>query len=108
MEAIGVLRSQIVFDSANGEIHLRELPGSGIRFLSKDADVADTSAVRFDKFLALHEHAARPTAGIEDAAFVRSQHLDQELNDATRGVELSALLSFGAGELAKEVLIDPT
>ena len=44
-------------------------------------------------------------AGVVDAALVRFQHLHQELDDATRGVELAALLALGAGELGEEVLV---
>ena len=48
------------------------------------------AAVGFDEFLRLHEHAARAAAGIVDAAFVGSEHLDKEADDALRGVELAA------------------
>jgi len=49
----------------------------------------------------LHEHAARAAAGIEDAAFVRGEHLDQDTDDTAWGVELAALLAFFLGGLAR-------
>jgi hypothetical protein len=54
----------------------------------------------------LHEHAAGAAAGIVDAAFVGGEHLDEEADDALRGVELAAFLALGAGELAEEVFVD--
>src|SRR5947207_15908787 len=69
-------------------------------------DVAELAAMGFDEFLRLHEHAAGTAAGIVDAAFVGSEHLDQEANDALRSVELSAFLALRAGELAEEVFVD--
>ena len=62
--------------------------------------------MRFDELLALHEHAARAAAGVEDAALVRREHLDQHADDVRRRVELAALLALGAGELREEVLVD--
>ena len=55
----------------------------------------------------LHEHAARAAAGVEDAAFVGGEHLDEQLDDAARRVELAAFLALGAGELAEEIFVDP-
>ncbi len=64
-------------------------------------------AVGFDEFFRLHEHAAGTAAGIVNAAFVGSEHLDEEPHNALRGVELAAFLAFGAGELAEEILVNP-
>ena len=69
-------------------------------------EVADAAAVGEDELLALHEHAARAAAGVVDAALVRLDHLDQQLDDGLRRVELAAALAFGAGELAEEVFVD--
>ncbi|MCY1443303.1 hypothetical protein D9M71_597090 [compost metagenome] len=60
----------------------------------------------FDEFLGLHEHAARTTAGVVDLAVVRVEHRYQGFDYAGRGIELPALLAFGAGELAEEVFVD--
>ena len=59
-----------------------------------------------DEFHRLHEHAGRPAAGIVDPALIRLQHLDQELDHATRGIELAAFLAFGAGELRQKVFVN--
>src|SRR6266508_1588730 len=64
------------------------------------------AAVGFDEFFGLHEHAAGTAAGIVNAAFVRSEHLDEETHDALRRIELTAFLAFGAGELAEKVFVD--
>ncbi len=69
-----------------------------VGFLAVDADVANLAAVGFDEFFRLHEHAAGTAAGIVDAAFLGSEHLDEEADDALRGVELAALFALGAGE----------
>jgi hypothetical protein len=62
--------------------------------LTVDADVAELAAVGFDEFFRLHEHAAGTAAGIVNAAFVRSEHLDEETHDALRSVELAAFHAF--------------
>src|SRR5690606_35970159 len=69
-------------------------------------DVAAAAAVLLHEALALHEHAARATAGVVDAALERLEHLDQQLDHAARRVELAAALALGAGEAAEEVLVD--
>ncbi len=60
-----------------------------------------------DELLALHEHPARAAAGVEDAALVWREHLDEYADDALRRVELPALLALGTRELREEVLVDP-
>lgn len=62
--------------------------------------------MRFDEFFRLHEHAAGAAAGVVHLAVVRRQHGHQCLDDGGRGVELAALLAFGAGELAEEIFVD--
>src|SRR5680860_1110879 len=59
-----------------------------------------------DELLGLHEHPARTAARVVHAALVGFNHLDQELHDGARCVELSSFLSFFAGELTEEVLVD--
>jgi hypothetical protein len=65
------------------------------------------AAVGLDELLRLHEHPARAAAGVVDTPLVRLDHLDQELDDRLRRVELAPGLPLGAGELAQEVLVDP-
>ena len=85
-----------------------------MRLLAVDADVAPGLAavavavgVRADELDRLHEHARRAAAGVVDPPVVRLEHLDQQLDDAARRVELAALLALGAGELREEVFVDP-
>ena len=102
VEGVGVLFAEIGVDAADGEVHHGQAPGGGVALLAVDADVAEPAAVGFDELLRLHEHAARAAAGIVDAAFVGREHLDQQADDALRGVELAAFLALGAGELARK------
>ena len=76
--------------------------------LSVDRNVADLAGMRLDEFLARDEHPAGAAARVVDAAPVRREHLHQHSNDVGRRVELAALLALGAGELGKEVFVDPT
>src|SRR6059036_1687816 len=100
-EGVGLLFAEIGFDAADGEVHHGETTRGGVALLTVDADVAKPAAVGFDEFFRLHEHAAGTAAGIVNAAFVRSEHLDEKSHNALRGVELTAFLAFGASELAK-------
>ena len=105
-EGVGRFAPEVEVDAAYGEVHGGEAPGGRVGFLAVDGDIADLAAMRFDEFLGLHEHAAGAAAGVIDLALVRGEHGDQRLDDAGRGVELAALLAFGAGELAEEVFVN--
>ncbi len=56
-----------------------------------------------DKACALHEHTARPTGRVEDAAVVGLNDLDDEADDGSGGEELAAALALAHGELAEEI-----
>src|SRR5437899_11328095 len=84
-----------------GKVHHGEAARGGVALLTVDADVAELAAVGFDELFRLHEHAAGTAAGIVNATFVRSEHLDEKTYDSLRSVELAAFLAFGAGELAE-------
>src|SRR5581483_11075886 len=106
MEAVGVLGSEVGVDAANREVHLGEPPRGGVGLLPVDRDVAELPTMLADERLALDEHAARSAAWVVDAPLERLDHLDNQAHDASRGVELAALLAFSAGELAEEVFVD--
>ncbi len=105
-EGVGLLFAEIGFDAADGEVHHSKAPGGGVALLAVDADIAEPAAVGFDEFFRLHEHATGTAAGIVNAAFVGSEHLDKEAHDALRGVELAAFLALSARESAEEVFVD--
>ena len=69
-------------------------------------EVRGAVAVLFDELFALDEHPGRTAAGIIDAALVRGEHFNQHTDHAVRGIELAAVLLFGAGELRQEVFVD--
>ncbi len=93
-EGVGLLFAEIGFDAADGEVHHGEAARGGVALLTVDADVAELAAVGFDEFFRLHEHAAGTAAGIVNAAFVGSEHLDEETHDTLRSVELAAFLAL--------------
>ena len=113
VEAVAV--GDVALYPAKRQVHLGQLPSGVVGLLAPDGDVAPRLAavavaggVGIDELHRLHEHAGGAAAGVVDPALVRFQHLHQELDDATRGVELAALLALGAGELGEEVLVHPT
>jgi hypothetical protein len=95
-------------NAADREVHLGEPPGGVVRLLPVDGDVAELAGVRLDELLALHEHAARATAGVVNAALVGREHLDQHAHHVRRRVELPALLALRARELGEEILVHPS
>ena len=54
----------------------------------------------------LHEHAGGAATGVIDPALIWLQHFDQQRDHTARGVELAALLAFGAGELRQKIFVD--
>src|SRR5438445_9793495 len=107
-EGVGLLFAEIGFDAADRKVHHGEAARGGVALLTVDADVAEPAAMGFDEFFRLHKHAAGTAAGVVNAAFVGSEHLDEEAHDALRCVELAAFLAFGAGELAEEIFVYAT
>jgi hypothetical protein len=62
--------------------------------------------VRPHEISRVDEHAARAASGVEDAAMVGLDDLDDQPHDAGGRIELAALLHFLHGERAHEVFID--
>ena len=105
-------------DPANGQVHLGKTPGGLVGLLPVDGNQvggieADALAFLFvvvlmggNKLLALDKHAAGAAAGVEYPAFVWFEHFNQELDNASGSVELSALFPFGQGKLPEEIFID--
>jgi len=106
-EAVGMLRPQVPLDTPDGEVHLREPPGGGVRLLTVDANIPDLPAVGLHELLALDKHPARAAAGVKDPAMVGREHLDEDTDHAPGRVELAALLPLRARELGEEVLVHP-
>ena len=69
-ECVRAELSKVSFDTANGKIHLRQLPCGGVGVLTIHRDVFDISAVIFDELRGLDKHTARPAAGVVDTAIV--------------------------------------
>jgi len=104
-EGVALLNAAV--DPADGQVHLGEPPSGVVELLAVDADITDPPAVGTDELLGLYKHAGGAAARVVDPPSVGSEHLHQELDDAARRVELTALLSLGARELSEEVLVHP-
>ena len=57
------------------------------------------------ELLTLHEHPATTTTPVIHAPVVGFKHLHQQLDDAFRRIELSALFAFRVRKLSEEVFI---
>src|SRR5690625_4587303 len=106
VEAALVVPADIGVDAAHGEVHFGQAPGGVVALLSVDGDVADAPAVFQHECFALHEHADAAAAVVVDTAPIVLEHLNQYPHYRLRGVELTAALAFGTGELAEEVFIN--
>ena len=85
-------------DPANGKVHFGKTPGGLVGLLPVNGDQvggieADAVAFLFimilvsgNKLLALHKHAARAAARVENAAFVGFQHFNEQFDNAAGGV----------------------
>jgi hypothetical protein len=80
----------IGFNRADSEVHMCEPPGGGVGLLTENGDVGGVAAVSLDEAFGLHEHASRTAAGVVDTPVVWLEHLDQESDNTTWRVELSA------------------
>ena len=113
VEAVPV--GDLSLDAANGEVHLGEPPRRVVRFLAADRDVglgrysiAVSGSMGADELDRLHKHAGRAATGVVNSALIGFQHLDQELDNTARGVELATLLALSTGKLGQEILVDAT
>ena len=105
-KSVGVFAAKVGLDAAQCEVHHGEAARGRIAFLPVNTDVAELSAMRFDKLLGLHEHAAGAASRVVDAAFVRCEHFDEAAHDAARRIELAAVLAFGAGKAGQKIFVD--
>src|SRR6266702_1164446 len=105
VKGVGVVRPKIGFNSSDGEVHLGQLPFGVIGFLAINRDVSNAAPVLPNEFFALHEHSGGATTGVIHAALVRLDHLNEQFDDAARGIEFATLFSFRASELLQEVFI---
>src|SRR4029077_24038 len=108
MERVRVLAAKIGFDPADGKVHLGESPRRVVRLLTKDRDVVSPPTVSFDESLRLDEHACRSAARVIHPAGIGLDHFDKKADYPAGRIELTRLLAFGPGELAKEVLVRST
>jgi len=75
-------------------VHLADGPRAEVFFLSEEAQVSRITALSFNIFRALDEHAARATGGIVDShPFRRGEEGDDKFDDLSGGVKLAAFLS---------------
>lgn len=73
--------------------------------MAVDGHIAQLAAMVFDELFGLHEHAARPAAGVVNLALGWREHGHQCFDNAGGRVELPAPLAFGAGEHAQEIFV---
>ena len=104
-ETVGGLFAEVEVHSADGHVHRRKPPGSGIGLLTVNRNLPNAPAVLLNEFLRLHEETTGATAGIVNAPLEWLKHLDDYRNDGLWRVVLPALLAFGHREFAEEVFI---
>ena len=102
--ALGVPFHLRCVDAAYGKVHLAQSPGGLVALLSINRYVLNPPLMLLHKLLALYKHSARAAARVKHTAFVRFQHIHQQLNNTARRVELATLLAFGQCKLAKKIL----
>src|SRR5262249_52020072 len=107
VESVSRLRAEVGLDASDGEVHLGQPPRRRVGLLAKDRNVPKPSPVLPDERLALDEHATRSATRVVHTPLEGLDHLHEEANHAAGGVELATLLALAAGELPKEVLVDP-
>src|SRR3990170_7394700 len=59
------------------------------------------------KLFTLHKHTAGTAAWVKNTPFIRLKHLNQQLYNASRSVELSSLFAFCQCKFTKEVFKYP-
>src|SRR5690606_34360230 len=102
-----IAKFDLSLNAPDGQVHLAKLVGGGVALLSVNGKIALFPSVCFNELLALHEHPAGPATAVINPALIGLKHFDQKLYDTFRCIKLAAFLSFGVGELTKEVFIHP-
>ena len=104
---VGVAFSDITAEAVDAEVHIGEADGVAGLLLTVDRQLlAGVAAVTLHEVGRLREHAAGAARGVVDLAVEGFEDLHDEPHDRGGGEELAALLAFGEGELAEEVLVD--
>ena len=89
-----VLFSQVMRDTANSQVHFAESPCIRVAFLTNDRNICSVALMTFHKFMRLHEHASRTTAGIINRPAERFNHFCNQLHHAGRCIKLA--IFFGS------------
>jgi len=63
--------------------------------------------VSIDEFDRLNKHPGGAATGVIDAALERLNHLNQQADNATRGIKFTTFFPLGAGKTAQKVFINP-
>jgi hypothetical protein len=100
VKTVSVFFPQVRLNTSDGEVHHRQPPGGVVGLLTVDRDIADLPTMGLDEFLATHEYAPAPAAGVKNPALVRREHFNQESHNTAGCVKLPALLALGTGKLA--------
>ena len=104
---IGVGLADRAAQAMHGEVHAREALRLGDLLNAENRQFLFRRVlVRAHEIRRMHEHAAGAASGIEDAAMIGLDDLDDEPHDAGGRVKLAALLHLLHGEGAHEILID--
>ena len=106
--------ADLALDATDGKVHAGHAPSRIIRFLAEDGDiilclagVAIPRRMGLDELDGLNEHPRGAATGVVHPPLIWFKHLHEQSYNTARRVELAALLSFGTGELRKEIFINP-
>ena len=107
-ERIRRTRPQVSLNTAQRQVHLRQLPRGIRKLLPVDRELVPPAAVRGNKLRTLHKHPARAAARVHHPALKRAEHLNQGVHHRARRVKRPALFTgLLTGKLAQKILVHP-
>ena len=101
------LTTKVGVQSSNGQVHHGQPPGGGVRLLTVDGNITQSTTVFFYKTLTLNKHTSRTTARVKHATFIGLNHTDKQFNYTLGCVELTTTFTLSSSETTEEILIHP-
>src|SRR3989338_4267946 len=77
-----------------------------IKLLAINKNISFSTAMAFYKFFRLYKHSPATATRIKYPSFIRFDHLNKQLNNTGRSIELSAFLTFSICKLSEKIFID--
>ena len=88
-EGVAPTVAEVCFQTTNGKVHVRHLPGVGVELLTIDSDITQVALMLLNELGTLHKHTTGATGRVIDTTLEGLKHFYDSADNAGRGVEFT-------------------